>query len=68
VGVIAAPASVQPHHSAQPVQLDRIDGGSSSRPLDRMAALGTFITVPLLLLVTVGQRKTVTGLTAGATQ
>lgn len=50
------------------LQLTQINSGASSRPWDLMAALGTFMIIPLLLLVTAGQRKIISGLTAGATK
>ena len=50
------------------LQLTQVNSGAASRPWDLMAALGTFMILPLLLLVTAGQRKIITGLTAGATK
>lgn len=50
------------------LQLTQVNSGASSRPWDLMAALGTFMIVPLLLLVTLGQRRIIEGLTAGATK
>lgn len=50
------------------VQLTQANSGAMSRPWDLMAALGTFMIVPILVLVTFGQRKIIAGLTAGSTK
>ena len=50
------------------LQLTQENSGAASRPWDLMAALGTFMIIPLVLLVTAGQRKIISGLTAGATK
>jgi ABC-type glycerol-3-phosphate transport system permease component len=50
------------------VQLTQVNSGAAARPWDLMSALATFMIVPILLLVTTGQRRIVAGLTAGSTK
>lgn len=48
------------------IQLTQVNSGVGSRPWDLMATLSATMIVPILLLVAVGQRRIVAGLTAGA--
>lgn len=50
------------------VQLTQVTGGTGGRPWDLMAALATFMIIPIILLVATGQRRIIAGLTAGSTK
>lgn len=47
-------------------QLTQVTAGTASRPWDLLSTLSTFMIVPIILLVVLGQRRIIAGLTAGA--
>ncbi|RQP11707.1 MAG: carbohydrate ABC transporter permease [Microbacteriaceae bacterium] len=50
------------------VQITQVNSGASSRPWDLMSALAALMIIPIILLVTIMQRRIIAGLTAGATK
>ncbi|QSB16765.1 carbohydrate ABC transporter permease [Natronosporangium hydrolyticum] len=48
------------------IQLTQVTSGTTSRPWDLMATLAMFMIVPIIVLVVIGQRRIIAGLTAGS--
>lgn len=48
------------------IQLTQVNSGAAARPWDLMSTLSVFMIVPIILLVVLGQRRIIAGLTAGA--
>jgi ABC-type glycerol-3-phosphate transport system permease component len=48
------------------IQLTQVNSGAATRPWDLMSTLSVFMIVPIILLVVLGQRRIIAGLTAGA--
>lgn len=48
------------------VQLTTVNSGTASRPWDLMSTLSAFMIVPIIVLVSLGQRSIIAGLTSGS--
>jgi ABC-type glycerol-3-phosphate transport system permease component len=48
------------------VQLTQVNSGTSTQPWDLMSTLSTFMIVPIIAVVALGQRQIIAGLTAGS--
>jgi len=48
------------------IQLTQVNSGTGSRPWDLMSTLSTFMIVPIIAIVAIGQRKIIAGLTSGS--
>lgn len=47
------------------IQLTQVNSGAATRPWDLMSTLSTFMIVPIIAVVAVGQRKIIAGLSSG---
>ncbi|HEY1617441.1 MAG TPA: carbohydrate ABC transporter permease [Streptosporangiaceae bacterium] len=48
------------------VQLTQVNSGTATQPWNLMSTLSTFMIIPIIAVVAVGQRRIIAGLTAGA--
>lgn len=63
--IFASSAKVRPL-TVGLTQLTVVNSGTSARPWDLMSTLSAFMIVPIIMLVAIGQRRIIAGLTAGA--